>query len=499
MNLFLNPKNMGEIKNADGVGKVGNKVCVLPGEKIHLNEGVEQIKDISSGNLVLDHNAEFNIVSKIFRRKINSDIIYVKNKLGIAGLTPDHLVFAIKVPKKRKFFDTKVKKTLVPAWYHVRDLEKRDVILYPISKKVEDIKYLEIRMKKPKYDFRSKEVPKRIRVDGNFLRLAGYYLSEGDLQEEPCRTYISLTFGIGEEKYALDVKKIVKKVFGIDVKIKKKPNRNTIIVFIYNTHITRFFKALFGRGALHKRLPASMLHLPLKKQKELIKGLWRGDGYFSTKRIWPRAGYSTISPQLVQQLKILLLRQKIVTSIYVEQEKITHGTRHQKSYRIHIGDRNSLRILAKIIGSSFNYKRDEKVHSWFDKNYFYTPITQITKRKYNGIVLNLEVDKSHSYVHEAFCLHNCGDVMYVYIRVGNKRGKEIIKNIKFKALGCVAAIATSSMITELAKGKTLEQAEKITRGDIAKSLEGLPPVKMHCSNLAADALHAAIKDYYSKK
>ncbi|UCB60497.1 MAG: Fe-S cluster assembly scaffold protein NifU, partial [Candidatus Bathyarchaeota archaeon] len=81
----------------------------------------------------------------------------------------------------------------------------------------------------------------------------------------------------------------------------------------------------------------------------------------------------------------------------------------------------------------------------------------------------------------------CGDLMTIYIKVKENR----IADIKFKTFGCGAAIATSSMITELAKGKTLEEALKITRGNVAESLGGLPPVKMHCSNLAADGLHAA--------
>ncbi len=94
----------------------------------------------------------------------------------------------------------------------------------------------------------------------------------------------------------------------------------------------------------------------------------------------------------------------------------------------------------------------------------------------------------------------CGDIMWVYIKVGkNKKGEEIIKDIKFKTMGCVAAIATSSMITELAKGKTLDKASKITRDDIAKSLGGLPSIKYHCSILAADALHKAIEDYKKRK
>ena len=89
----------------------------------------------------------------------------------------------------------------------------------------------------------------------------------------------------------------------------------------------------------------------------------------------------------------------------------------------------------------------------------------------------------------------CGDVMWLYIKVKDN----IITDIKFKTFGCGAAIATSSMITELAKGKTVEEAKKISRQDVADSLDGLPPVKMHCSNLASDALREAIKDYEAKK
>lgn len=93
----------------------------------------------------------------------------------------------------------------------------------------------------------------------------------------------------------------------------------------------------------------------------------------------------------------------------------------------------------------------------------------------------------------------CGDVMWLYIKVGkNKNGEEIIKNIKFETFGCVAAISTSSIITDLVKGKTIKQALKITKDNIVKELGGLPKIKYHCSILAVDALHEAIKDYQSK-
>ena len=89
----------------------------------------------------------------------------------------------------------------------------------------------------------------------------------------------------------------------------------------------------------------------------------------------------------------------------------------------------------------------------------------------------------------------CGYLMTIYIKVKDNH----LEDVKFKTFGCGAAIATSSMITELAKGKTLDEAMRISRGDVAENLGGLPPVKMHCSNLAADVLHAAIQDYLKKK
>jgi nitrogen fixation NifU-like protein len=89
----------------------------------------------------------------------------------------------------------------------------------------------------------------------------------------------------------------------------------------------------------------------------------------------------------------------------------------------------------------------------------------------------------------------CGDVMEIFIKVKDDK----ISDIKFRTFGCGSAIATSSMVTELAKGKHIDEAVKITRGDVASELDGLPPQKMHCSNLAADALHEAIKDYKNKR
>lgn len=94
----------------------------------------------------------------------------------------------------------------------------------------------------------------------------------------------------------------------------------------------------------------------------------------------------------------------------------------------------------------------------------------------------------------------CGDLMWVYLKVGkNKTGEEVIDDIKVKTFGCVAAIATSSALTEIVKGMKLAEAEKITRENVADYVGGLPPAKLHCSVLAVDGLQKAIEEYKKKK
>lgn len=89
----------------------------------------------------------------------------------------------------------------------------------------------------------------------------------------------------------------------------------------------------------------------------------------------------------------------------------------------------------------------------------------------------------------------CGDMMTFYVKIKDN----VLDEVKFKTFGCGAAIAVSSMVSEMAKGKTVDEAMKITNASVAQELGGLPPNKMHCSNLGADALHKAIEDYLAKK
>ena len=91
----------------------------------------------------------------------------------------------------------------------------------------------------------------------------------------------------------------------------------------------------------------------------------------------------------------------------------------------------------------------------------------------------------------------CGDIMKMYMKINDDT--KVIEEVKFKTFGCGAAVATSSMATEMVKGKTIDEALAVTNLAVAEALDGLPPVKMHCSNLAQEAIHSAIADYYNRQ
>lgn len=134
--------------------------------------------------------------------------------------------------------------------------------------------------------------------------------------------------------------------------------------------------------------------------------------------------------------------------------------------------------------------------------YLNAPIKRIEVENYRGFVYNLEVEGAHSFVANYLTLHNCGDVMRIYLKIREKKGDRIISDVKGEVFGCVVAVANTSMLTSMVKGRSLEEALKIRKEELLEKLGGrkkLPPIKIHCSILALDALKEAIYNYYKQK
>jgi nitrogen fixation NifU-like protein len=492
MEHFTNPHNVGEIPDADGIGEVGNPVCLVGGTLIQMNNHYQGIEEVQQKERVLTHEGVYSTVEQRSVRDYSGQVVRLKNKLGSVEMTPEHLVLGMKKPKPQRYNHTRNKKLLIPDWIHANELEPRDIALYPILKVTKDQKYFEVTSEKQSIRGSTRILPDRVPVNEDFLRLAGYYISEGSAVADAS---LYFSFDIKETEYQEDVVNILQKLFGIQATIEHRNANNVACVVIHNVDLANLFDKTFGHGAANKHIPDFMLFLPIEKQAHLLKGLWRGDGFVNLRRKRPRAGYSTISLQLVGQIKTLLLRQGVIPSIYKEPGMVLENISHSESYRIHVGDGNSLKKLCSILGIECSIVGTKKEHSWIKDGYLHTPITEVESLHFEGKVCNFEILQQHSYVTDAFTTHNCGDLMYIYIKVKD----DILTDVKFKTFGCGAAIATSSMITDLARGKTLEEGLKISRKDVADSLGGLPPQKMHCSNLAADGLHEAIHDYLRKQ
>ena len=490
MQHFLNPHNVGELPGANGIGNVGNPVCAAPDTLVFVNPDIKKIRDIGQGVRVLSHDGKYHEVSKIYERPYKGNMYSIKTtNLGTNFLTPEHHVLALKLGKRNKFLASK---KAVPDWFCAEELRKGDVVLYPIPRDTADVAEIDFDVDRPKWDFKSKSLPAKVKIDNDFCRLAGYYLSEGYVRTDKCKGTVGFVFNSKEKDYIQDVIGLLGKTFGVTPAALMFNSRKTATdIAFYSARLARFFEKHFGKGAQNKHIPFWMMRLPLEKQSALLCGLWRGDGYFDIKR--QRAKYVTISKQLVYQLRMLLFRQRIISNF---SKGRAYGI-HKESYLCYIQDDESLKKMVDILGLCCKIKpRQKNIHkSWFDEKFYFTTIREIRSFDYNGLVYNLEVDDAHSYVSDALTLHNCGDIMRLYIKVED--GK--IVDARFKTFGCGAAIATSSMVTDLVKGKTLEEALQISNKAVAEALGGLPKIKMHCSVLAEEALRAAIEDYKKKQ
>ena len=487
MEHFMHPRNVGDMPDADGIGHVGNPVCVIPQTIVYTNPSAQAIDNIEEGTKVLGHDGFFHSVEKVHNRFYKGPVFNIDvHSLGNLVATPEHHILAIntgKLTHKHRDYRKGLK-----DWYLSLELKKGDTLLFPILKETQDREFMDFDIEKLKWDHRSKELPNTILIDKDFLRLVGYYLSEGSVVTKPCKGRVFFTFGSHEKDYVDDVKNIMKRIFGLESNKIRHVHNSTNVIFS-SARLARFFEKHFGKGAQNKHLPHWMLLLPGEKQEALLSGLWRGDGYINN-----AAGkFVTISKILAHQVKILLMRQKIIFSfLTIPQQGI-----HKENYCIYIKSREAKLKVAEIMGKNIEVSpRVAKTQkAWYDDEYFYTTIDKIEETFYKGLVYNLEVEGSHSYVSEAATLHNCGDIMELYIKVKD----DVILDAKFKTFGCGAAIATSSMVTDLVKGKGLKEALEISNRAVAEALGGLPKIKMHCSVLAEQALRSAIRDFLIKQ
>lgn len=475
MEHFMNPRNVGEIPDADGVGTVGNPVCgdlmtfyikiaedgktikdvkyktfgCLPyGEKVLDREfqliNIEQIKKLDK---VLDSEVKETFVVETYKSNYNGDLLKIipfVSPYNSFVVTPNHPVLCVKrsLVKGNRFYNKKsvfrridVNKLLSTQaqFMPARELEVGDYIVFPRFNKVEDSEIFTI----------------------DIMRLLGYYLAEGYIVAD--NSCVCFSFNKNEKEIIDEVKSLIKKITKKEAK--QRIRNNVVEVYVCSRKLARFLIEHCGKYANYKKLSSKVLELPKEKLFELIKTYHIGDGDVYKRREHNSETYRiiTTSEVLAVQIQQVLSKCGIFASI-----------REIYKTDCYIGARKLKDSRQFLITYKLNRKH-KFVH--MTDNYFLVPIKKIERISYSGEVFNFQVAFSpNTYLVKGFAVHNCG-----------------------------AAIAVSSMVSEMAKGKTIDEVLKFTREMVAEELGGLPPQKMHCSNLGVDALHKAIEDYLSKK
>ncbi len=381
--------------------------CILPGTMIHTNPDVKPIEILKEGDKVLGIDGRYHKITETMVHRHQGKMYKIKSKcFGETVLTDDHPVYIAKRQSLNRH-----NQTIELKWERADKISKGDYLAYPVPKEIVETKTITLPGKLPK-DNRSSELPEQIEINAAFMRLAGYYLAEGYVHKRTKKknkidSEIYFTFNIKEKEFVDDVIDIVKQLFNdkISASIKEKPEKNTVDVSINSARLARLFRELFGSGAGNKKLPHFIVLSSPELQRELLKAMWRGDGWIHKTKL--RGSYKTISFVLAEQMKLLLLRQGIVPTIIKEDAK--EG--HKAAWAVWVLGKRDFPILNKILETNQKYQipKGKGSSSIVFEDYAMLPVSGIDTFDYDGPVYNMEVEDVHSYVSGNAILHNCGD------------------------------------------------------------------------------------------
>lgn len=393
--------------------------CLPPGEEVVANDSLVKIDDIGIAERVLTADGTFRHISQIMSRNYKGEIVKIKTRFFTepVKLTSNHLVLATRVTKN---YYQKMVTIDKPRWVPAGSLTLQDSLLYPVINEIKDrekIQFSELlgvnveggMARNNQETHSSHRISDTIPVEEEFLRLVGYFLAEGCV----ARHGISFYFNKKEKEYIKDITKITKKLFSLKPFLKTEGSVTRIEV---SSKLLRdLFQILFGKCAPQKRIPHWMLFLPLEKQKEIIKGFYRGDGCLRDKDFC----FVTTSRTLAYQLRDILLRFGVIPSV-VKREKTKLnklpseiGRRKIRfttdKYHLVIGGTSLEKIsrILKVHHSEIERRKTTNYHAWIEKDYLYLPIREIEKEYYQGKVYNLAVEDNNTYVAKNFIVHNC--------------------------------------------------------------------------------------------
>ncbi|MGI0141782.1 MAG: Fe-S cluster assembly protein SufB [Candidatus Micrarchaeales archaeon] len=420
----INSDKAGQFERTLIIADEGSEVtyiegCLIAGTEIVTEEGMKQIEEIKIGDKVLTHKARYR---KVYHTQVRpydgklATIEYYGDTSTKIKATEEHPFVVV-----RKTDKTYKNRKWGTEWVATKDLKKGDYLALPIDRTVESQEerafVIEIgnRLKK------QLAVILKLKTDRDFFRLIGYYLAEGSMMGVNGDSYLTFTFNKDETDYINDVVGLLEKYFGKKPSVQKE-YKNGVSIVLCSTVAARFFKEEFGKGAANKRLPKWALYESIEKQMELVKGMWRGDGNFMSKK-YPHAKIrmfriNTISKTLSRQIREMLFRMNIFASLNVQKR----GGRRHEMYCVRIGGQN-LRKFATTINFDLSTESPdgnemmlvsaqqmETVSSFAEivGDYAFVPIKSILYENVENLpVYNFSVEEDESYVAEGAAVHNC--------------------------------------------------------------------------------------------
>jgi len=383
----------------------GIQHCLLPNEKIITNNGEKEISNIKINDYVLTHSGVFKKVLNIFKRKYKGNFIkiYPNYRLPLI-ITEEHPIAILK------------KKNILPIWHKANLIEKDDMLIFPIIK--DEICEKEIMSKFKKFlntleisKFANKKIydlDKNIILQKDFWRLIGYWLAEGSLSKHSNGNGFNVrwTFNKKEKEFIGDINKIVKMLLKRNTYIENNISTNSVTINITSKILYLFLEEYFGKGAINKKIPMWCESLPLKYQKELLKGYFRGDGGYVNNLF----KVTSISINLLNSIQRILLRFKTISSLNLKRKDNKAVIRDRMinqniSYNLIFDAEKAVKILddKKI----FNIKRYNK-KAILTENNLYIPIRKTEIIYKENEVYNIEVADDNSYCCNLISLHNCG-------------------------------------------------------------------------------------------
>lgn len=396
--------------------------CFPPGELIKTPFGYHSIEEINKNHWVVSGRGNLRRVTEVMVHQYDGELISIYNKKlrQVVKLTADHNVFVIRgaayTQKKYKYFSRRYKKylkfltenpdkyyKLIEKYFSIQQIpagkmKNGDLVLYPINQREKDIDKINLTeyiSKNPKHGKKPRRIPVVIAVGEDLLKLLGYWIAEGSSH----RAYIRFSLGNQEEELAAEIIYLIKKLFGLEAKIHRRPNLNKTGLEITACHsqLANIFENLCGRGAENKHIPFVFQELPVNKQKILLEAILKGDGHLftinhSTK---PYKSITTISKILMEQLTDILLRLNLFPTVHIRQSRFDKlAVNHKQSYYI---------VWSEVGRQMYDlryYQPDGSV-------YWLLPITKVESEKYKGPVHNFTVAYDHSYVATNFAVANC--------------------------------------------------------------------------------------------